>query len=67
MTKRVVPIVAAAPVKEAQRRLDPVDEMSLESFPASDPPGWSSFRVGPPSQDTRAPVRRDPPSVDPPG
>jgi hypothetical protein len=40
-----VPMHDAAPIEP-----DDVDDASLWSFPASDPPSWSTLRIGPPRQ-----------------
>jgi hypothetical protein len=58
-----MPEEPAPPTPNAPRRttpplqntepMDPVEESDLESFPASDAPGWSPVRPGPPARQGR--------------
>jgi hypothetical protein len=37
------------PPQPPQPILDEITEAALDSFPASDPPGWNGLKIGPPS------------------
>ncbi len=52
------------PSSASPRRKDLVDETSDESFPASDPPGWSPLHVGAPGQQAHGDDATGPVSAD---
>jgi hypothetical protein len=53
----------APAIGPAPRRQDLVDESSDQSFPASDPPGWSLLHLGAPRQQSDEEKARRTPST----
>ena len=45
--------------EHADDSIDDVENASLDSFPASDPPKWGSLRLGPPIHSDVAPAAAD--------
>jgi hypothetical protein len=45
-----------APEQTRAAATDDVDDAGTSSFPASDPPGWSTLRIGPPKERGKGPI-----------